>query len=150
MRPRKGGEWETLRLPELQELYGVAEGSQYRQLAALRGDPADGLAGVPGIGEKTAAKLLGGYGTLEDLFAAAGAGAEGHGLSEKRRTALLHARDAVERNHRVMTCLEDLEVADFIAAAGSQADTAQVAALAAEHSVERSAQHLLSALEAVR
>jgi 5'-3' exonuclease len=150
MRPRKAGAWETVRLPELRELYGVADGPQYRQLAALRGDPADGLSGAPGIGEKTAAKLLAGYGSIADLYAAVLAGAKDHGLSEKRRSALLDARTSVERNHAVMTCLEDLDVAEFVSAAGSPADAARVTALAAENSVERSAAHLLSALDAAR
>jgi DNA polymerase I len=43
--------------------------SLYPQLAAMRGDPSDNLPGVPGIGEKTAAKLLTTYGDLDTLFA---------------------------------------------------------------------------------
>src|SRR6202046_5379064 len=42
--------------------------SQYVQLAALRGDPSDNLPGVPGVGEKTAAKLLVKYGDLDGIF----------------------------------------------------------------------------------
>jgi 5'-3' exonuclease len=55
----------------LREKYGV-DGSGYADLALLRGDPSDGLPGVPGIGEKTAAKLLGTYGDLAGILAAAG------------------------------------------------------------------------------
>jgi len=43
--------------------------SQYVLLAALRGDPSDNLPGVPGVGEKTAAKLLTTYGDLDGIFA---------------------------------------------------------------------------------
>lgn len=53
----------------LREKYGV-DGSGYADLALLRGDPSDGLPGVPGIGEKTAAKLLGAYGDLAGIMAA--------------------------------------------------------------------------------
>ena len=41
----------------------------YPQYAALRGDPSDNLEGVPGVGEKTAAKLLNQYGSLDGIFA---------------------------------------------------------------------------------
>lgn len=48
--------------------YGV-EPRAYRHLAALRGDPSDGLPGVDGIGEKTAARLLADHATLDELYA---------------------------------------------------------------------------------
>jgi 5'-3' exonuclease len=50
--------------------YGIAP-TQYADFATLRGDPSDGLPGVPGIGEKTAASLLATFGTLEALLDAA-------------------------------------------------------------------------------
>lgn len=53
----------------LREKYGV-DGPGYADLALLRGDPSDGLPGVPGIGEKTAAKLLDAYGDLAGIIAA--------------------------------------------------------------------------------
>ncbi|KOU29185.1 5'-3' exonuclease [Streptomyces sp. WM6372] len=49
--------------------YGV-DGAGYADLALLRGDPSDGLPGVPGVGEKTAAKLLDAYGSLAGIIAA--------------------------------------------------------------------------------
>ena len=42
---------------------------QYVQYAALRGDPSDNLPGVPGVGEKTAAKLINKYGGIDGIFA---------------------------------------------------------------------------------
>ncbi|MBV7695394.1 5'-3' exonuclease [Streptomyces sp. TRM70350] len=62
----------TLQLTDeawLREKYGV-DGSGYADLALLRGDPSDGLPGVPGIGEKTAAKLLAEFGDLAGILAA--------------------------------------------------------------------------------
>ncbi|MET9467881.1 5'-3' exonuclease [Streptomyces sp. NPDC006544] len=53
----------------LREKYGV-DGPGYAELALLRGDPSDGLPGVPGVGEKTAAKLLDAYGDLAGIIAA--------------------------------------------------------------------------------
>ncbi len=49
--------------------YGVPAAA-YADFAALRGDPSDGLPGVPGVGEKTAARLVERYGTLDALLAA--------------------------------------------------------------------------------
>jgi len=54
----------------LAEKYGVPTGQAYADLAVLRGDPSDGLPGVAGIGEKTAAALMARHGDLEGLLAA--------------------------------------------------------------------------------
>ena len=51
--------------------YGVTA-AQYADFAAMRGDASDGLPGVPGVGEKTAASLLAEFGTLDGVVAAAG------------------------------------------------------------------------------
>jgi 5'-3' exonuclease len=58
---------------ELASRYGLPEtgaGPGYADLAALRGDPSDGLPGVPGIGEKSAATLISRFGSIEGLLAA--------------------------------------------------------------------------------
>jgi 5'-3' exonuclease len=62
---------ETVDDARLQEKYGIGSGPAYADLAVLRGDPSDGLPGVPGIGEKTAATLINRYGDLTGLLAAA-------------------------------------------------------------------------------
>ena len=68
--PLKGvGTLQTTDEAWLREKYGV-DGPGYVDLALLRGDPSDGLPGVPGIGEKTAAKLLDAYGDLAGIMAA--------------------------------------------------------------------------------
>ena len=54
---------------EIRRRYGIP-GRAYGDFALLRGDPSDGLPGVPGIGEKTAATLVARYGTLDALLAA--------------------------------------------------------------------------------
>jgi len=59
---------------EVAERYGVPRsraGAAYAELALLRGDPSDGLPGVRGVGEKTAAGMLTRYGSLENILAAA-------------------------------------------------------------------------------
>lgn len=52
----------------VEERYGV-EPARYPMLAALRGDTSDNIPGVPGVGDKTAAKLLADFGDLEGIFA---------------------------------------------------------------------------------
>lgn len=54
----------------LRERYGIETGDDYVDLAVLRGDPSDGLPGVSGVGEKTAAGLLTRFGDLAGLIAA--------------------------------------------------------------------------------
>ena len=53
---------------EVQDKYGLTP-AQYPDFAALRGDPSDNLPSVPGVGEKTAAKWIQEYGSLEELIA---------------------------------------------------------------------------------
>ncbi len=65
---------EALGPAEIAAKYGLpvaTAGPAYADMAALRGDPSDGLPGVLGIGEKTAAKLITRFGSLEGLVAAA-------------------------------------------------------------------------------
>ncbi|MBE9499419.1 5'-3' exonuclease [Streptomyces sp. AA1529] len=69
--PVKGvGSLDTYDDAALRAKYGV-DGRGYTDLAVLRGDPSDGLPGVRGVGEKTAAKLLAEYGDLAGIRAAA-------------------------------------------------------------------------------
>ncbi|MFV0463834.1 MAG: 5'-3' exonuclease H3TH domain-containing protein [Nostocoides sp.] len=58
----------------LARAYGVPNGAAYLDMSILRGDASDGLPGVRGIGEKTAAKLISTYGTLAALLNALDAG----------------------------------------------------------------------------
>ncbi|MBR3332356.1 hypothetical protein IKG28_01870 [Candidatus Saccharibacteria bacterium] len=58
---------EQINVPELEEKYGIKK-SQFLDLKALKGDSSDNIPGVPGIGEKTAAKLLNDFGTLDGIY----------------------------------------------------------------------------------
>ncbi len=65
--PTKGVSELTRFTPEkVQEKYGLSP-SQYPDFAALRGDPSDNLPGIPGVGEKTAAKWINQFGSFADL-----------------------------------------------------------------------------------
>jgi 5'-3' exonuclease len=66
------GKLEIMDAAALRARYGIAP-AQYADFATLRGDPSDGLPGVPGIGEKTATSLLARFGTLDGLLEAAAA-----------------------------------------------------------------------------
>ena len=59
---------EQINVPELEAKYGIKK-SQFLDLKALKGDSSDNIPGVPGIGEKTAAKLLNEYGDLDGVYA---------------------------------------------------------------------------------
>ncbi|GAA3794060.1 5'-3' exonuclease [Cellulomonas soli] len=84
--PVKGvKELEVVDVARLREKYAVASGPAYADMAALRGDPSDGLPGVPGIGEKTAAALVGRYGSLAGVLAARDAGDPGLTATQRRR-----------------------------------------------------------------
>jgi DNA polymerase-1 len=66
--PRKGVSDLTRFTPKsVQEKYGLSP-AQYPDFAALRGDPSDNLPGIPGVGEKTAAKWIRDFGSLNDLI----------------------------------------------------------------------------------
>src|SRR5659263_167597 len=69
----------------LAERYGVPDGAAYADMAVLRGDPSDGLPGVAGIGEKTAAALLRRYGSLDGVLAALGNVDPGITTAQRRR-----------------------------------------------------------------
>lgn len=66
--PTKGVSELTRFTPEkVQEKYGLTP-AQYPDFAALRGDPSDNLPGIPGVGEKTAAKWINQFGSFADLM----------------------------------------------------------------------------------
>lgn len=68
-RPRHGGGYEVMGPKEVQVKYGIASPLQVVDLLALMGDSADNFPGCPGVGEKTAAKLIGEFGSVENLIA---------------------------------------------------------------------------------
>ncbi|MDQ0261590.1 5'-3' exonuclease [Sinomonas atrocyanea] len=81
---------------------------QYADYAVLRGDASDGLPGVAGIGEKSAATLLGRFGTLEGLLEAAQD--PDSGLPAPMRAKLAAAADYLEVAPAVVNVVRDLEL----------------------------------------
>jgi len=91
------------------ERYGVTP-EQYADFAALRGDSSDNLPGVPGVGEKTATKLIAGYGNLEGIY---------DHLEEqtpKLRENLEASRNQVFLNRELTVLLTDVDVATDVEA----------------------------------
>jgi DNA polymerase-1 len=77
---------------------------QYADYAALRGDPSDNLPGAPGVGEKTAAKLITTYGSIDGIYAHLGE------LTPRLSEALVASEETVRTNARVIPLVRDLPV----------------------------------------
>lgn len=68
-RPRHGGGYDKIGEHDIEEKYGIPNAANVIDLLALMGDSADNYPGCPGVGEKTAAKLINQFGTTENLLA---------------------------------------------------------------------------------
>ena len=67
-RPKYGGGYEVMGIPEVLEKYSISSTNQVIDLLGLMGDTSDNIPGCPGIGEKTAVKLLSEFGSIENLL----------------------------------------------------------------------------------
>ena len=67
-RPRHGGGYEILGEKEVEAKYGIPTPAQVIDLLALMGDSADNFPGCPGVGEKTAAKLINQFGSIDNML----------------------------------------------------------------------------------
>ena len=146
LRPRKGGEWEAITQADLPEAYGVPDGTRYRELAAMRGDPSDGLPGAPGIGEKTAATLLSNFGSLASIIKAAKAGVKTGGLSPKRAATLIEEEDTLYKTIEVMRCLTDVAHGLDLESVPGELDRPAVEMAARGQNIRRSVDNLIAAL----
>jgi 5'-3' exonuclease len=129
--------------------YRVLPG-QYADYATLRGDSSDGLPGVAGIGDKTAAALLGEYGTLDGLLTAAADA--GSGLSTAVRSKLGAAADYLSAAPAVVRIVRDLQL-PTLEEAGAQLhpvageSRAELERLATEWNLGGSVKRLLEAFD---
>jgi 5'-3' exonuclease len=125
-------------------------GAAYAELALLRGDPSDGLPGVPGVGEKTAAALLAQFGSLEAIVAAAADSSSK--MPGAQRNKLLAATDYIVAAEPVVRVATDAPVkmsrdSDRLPLAA--AHPRKVAQLAADLGVTSSIARLQTALDAL-
>jgi 5'-3' exonuclease len=102
------------------EVFGPSEvaakysipGSAYADFATLRGDPSDGLPGVPGVGERSAAALVARFGSLEGLLEALDSGAP-DGFPAGTRLKVAAARDYLRAAKAVVRVATDVPVGEF-------------------------------------
>ncbi|MCK7623089.1 5'-3' exonuclease [Streptomyces sp. RS10V-4] len=128
----------------LREKYGV-DGPGYADLALLRGDPSDGLPGVPGIGEKTAAKLLDAYGSLAGIIAAAEDPASR--LTPAQRRRITEALPYLAVAPKVVRVADDVPLPEVpLALPAEPADPERLEVLAARWGLGGALQRLLGAL----
>ncbi|MGO1974527.1 MAG: 5'-3' exonuclease [Propionibacteriaceae bacterium] len=126
--------------------YGVS-GSQYVPFATLRGDASDGLPGVAGIGEKTAASLLTSYGDLDGILAAASE--SGGRISGGVRAKLAAAIDYLAVAPDVVAVARELDLAvdyDDLRLPTAPADPDRFATLTEELGLGGSAERVLKSL----
>ncbi len=128
---------------EIARRYGIP-GRAYGDFALLRGDPSDGLPGVPGIGAKTAAHLLREYGSLDGLFAA-------RDLPAPVARRLAAARTYLAAARRVVPPRTDVPLGRVaLALPARPAHPRTLARLAAEHGLAGPVGRLRQAIAAAR
>lgn len=123
--------------------YGIT-GAQYADFATLRGDASDGLPGVAGVGEKTAAALVRTFGDLSGILAAAETGSPD--IRPKVRLSLVDSADYLRRAAQVVRVRRDLA----IRVPGVQPDPVAAAELGEQHGLGQSLGRASAALERMR
>lgn len=103
-RPRHGGGYDKIGEKEIEEKYGIKSASQVIDLLALMGDSSDNYPGCPGVGEKTAVKLISQFGSTENLLA------HTDQLKGKMREKVEGARDDIRMSKFLATIRTDVPI----------------------------------------
>jgi 5'-3' exonuclease len=131
---------------EVAAKYGIPAGS-YADFAALRGDPSDGLPGVPGVGDKTAATLINRFGSVEGLLEAIDG--RSTGLTAAMRAKLSAARDYLDVAPQVVRVAVDapisLDGTDLLPS--EPVDPGRLSELIRLHGIGGSTARLVAAIE---
>ncbi len=131
---------------EVQASYGVPA-THYADFAILRGDPSDGLPGVPGVGEKTAAALVARFGAVEDILAAAETGSDGFPAGAANK--VLAARDYLAKAPGAVRGRTDASVPEIDDALPAEpADPERLVELSEQLGIESPLNRLLAAIRA--
>nr|WP_235736076.1 5'-3' exonuclease [Nocardioides alcanivorans] len=140
------GRHERLTAHEVVEKYGVLP-EQYADFATLRGDTSDGLPGVKGVGEKTAAALLLAHGDLTGIRAAAADSTSS--IAPGVRAKLAAAAPYLDVAPRVVAVRRDLDLGDLdLTWPSGPADPSAFAALTEQWGLGSSAERILAAQSA--
>lgn len=123
--------------------FGVT-GNQYSSFAAMRGDASDGLPGVKGIGEKTAAYLIQEFKTINGIIAAAKKGDSR--IKPAAKMNLIEAEEYLAAAQKVVTVRTDATLAKSLAKPATVLDPNELDFLAKDWGVTKQVDRLLSAL----
>jgi len=136
------------RAADIASKYGIPSGA-YADFAALRGDPSDGLPGVPGVGDKTAATLINRFGSVEGLVQAIDG--RSTGLTAAMRARLTAARGYLLVAPQVVRVAGDAPVVVEPAGRGAlprePIDPARLSELIRQHGIGGSTARLVAAIE---
>ena len=133
---------------EVQAKYGIPA-EHYADFAVLRGDPSDGLPGVPGVGEKTAAALVARFGAVEDIVAAAETGSSG--FPSGAMTKILAAREYLTRAPDAVRGRVDVPIGALDDALPAEpADPQRLVELVDQLGIDGPVNRLLNAIAAAR
>jgi 5'-3' exonuclease len=137
---------EVLDNPAIEAKYGVPAAG-YADFAALRGDPSDGLPGVPGVGEKSAARLVARYGSLDGILAALDD--PGSGFAPGLRTKLIDAKEYLAVAPTVVRVARDIPLPPLdTALPASPRDPERLVSLAEQWGVANAVRRLVDACAA--
>ena len=103
-KPRHGGGYDIIGESEIKEKYGIDSAHKVIDLLALMGDSADNYPGCPGVGEKTAVKLINEFGSCEELLAHADQ------LKGKMREKVENAKDDIKMSKFLATIRTDVPI----------------------------------------
>jgi len=106
-RPRHGGGYDVIGEKEVEEKYGITTPLQVIDLLALMGDSADNFPGCPGVGEKTAVKLINQFGSVNNLLA------NTDKLKGKMKEKVEGAVDDIKMSYFLATIKTDVPMADL-------------------------------------
>ena len=138
--------WPLLDPVGVEERFGVPP-ARYVDLAVLRGDPSDGLPGVPGIGAKTAVALVRAFGSVPGILVAARESTPARPLTPRLAAALVDHEDSLARTTAVARVARDLPLPSTRVTLPHEPQAPEVlAALCEEWGVRRQVDDLLAAM----